>query len=346
MKIGKEVKIGVIVLIGIALLYVGINFLKGVSVFSDQRTFYCIYNRIDGIQPSNPVVINGFVVGQVKSVELQSDTARSLLLEIIIKEKNLRIPIDSKARIQSSGLLGSKEIELQLGRSLTMAESGDTLESRIETGLMESVNKEILPLKLKTEELLSDIDSMITIFQAILNENTQDNLVASFQSIKGTLESLEVTAFRLDTLVQEEKAKLSMILSHVESISGNLESNNEELTNVIQNFSAISDSLLASNLKTVIDNASLAMHEVNMITGKINRGEGTMGMLINNDSLYNKLSSASNQLDLLLEDLRVNPDRYVKISVFGGKKEKKVQLSRRDIETLRQQLEEDLKNEE
>lgn len=346
MKIRREVKVGLIVIVGIALLYIGINYLKGVSVFSNQRTYYCIYNRIDGVQPSNPVVINGYVVGQVKSVQLLPDTAHSLLLEIIIKENNLTIPKDSKARIQSSGLLGSKEIELQLGKSLVMAESGDTLQSSIETGLMESVNKEILPLKLKTEELISDIDSMITIFQVILNEGTRDNLAESFRSIKHTLQSLEVTAFRLDTLVKEEKVKLSSILSHVESISGNLESNNAELTNVIQNFSAISDSIQASNLKSVINNASEAMTEVNAITQKINQGEGTMGMLINNDTLYNKLTSASNQLDLLLEDLRVNPDRYVRVSVFGGKRERKVQLSRKDIETLREQLEEDLKNAE
>lgn len=346
MKIRREVKVGVIVLVGIALLYVGVNYLKGVAIFSDQRTFYCVYDRIDGVQPSNPVVINGYIVGQVRSVELLPDTARSLLLEIVIKEKNLLIPIDSRARIQSSGLLGSKEIELQLGRSRVLAVSGDTLESRIETGLMESVNREILPLKLKTEELISDIDSMITIFQVILNEDTRDNLAASFKSISETLGSLEVTAFRLDTLVKDEKVKLSSILSHVESITGNLEANNEELTNVIENFSAISDSLLASNLKSVINNASDAMQEVNMITQKINTGEGTMGMLINNDSLYNQLSSASNQLDLLLEDIRVNPDRYVRVSVFGGKKERKVQLSRKDLETLREQLEEDLKNAE
>ncbi len=346
MKIRREVQVGLVVIIGILLLYAGVNYLKGISVFSNHRTYYCIYDRVDGIQPSNPVVINGYVVGQVKSVQMLPDTSRRLLIELVIKEKNLNIPKDSKARIQSSGLLGSKEIELRLGKSTEIAQSGDTLRTGIEIGLMESVNREIIPLKIKTEELISDIDSMVTIFQAILHEGTRDNITESFSSIKQTLQSLEVTAFRLDTLVKEEKVKLSSILSHVESISGNLEANNEALGNVIQNFSSISDSLQASDLKSVINNASQAMAEVNSITQKINRGEGTMGMLINNDSLYNQLSSASHQLDLLLEDLRINPDRYVRVSVFGGKKENKVQLSRKDIETLRKQLEKDLKNAE
>jgi len=185
----------------------------------------------------------------------------------------------------------------------------------------------------------------VTIFQAILDENTRSNLRKSLNSIRGTLQSLETTAFRLDTLVVEEKVKFSSIIGHVEAITGNLEANNEQIANIVQNFSALSDSLLQSNIRTVIDNASKAMSQVNAITEKINSGEGTMGMLINNDTLYNNLSSASEQLDLLLEDLRVNPDRYVRVSVFGGKKEKKVQLSRKDIETLREQLQEDLKNE-
>lgn len=346
MKITREVKIGVIVLVGIALLYVGVNYLKGISVFSDQRVYYCVYNRIDGVQPSNPVVINGYIVGQVKNVTLQPDTSRSLLIEILIKEKNLLIPKDSKARIQSSGLLGSKEITLQLGRSNEFAESGDTLETSIESGLMESVNKEILPLKIKTEQLISDIDSIITIFQVILDEETRTDLTKSLTSIRTAIQSLEVTAFRLDTMVVEEKVKLSSIFTHIESIAGNLEANNEAITNVLENFSSLSDTLMASNLKSVVNNASDAMLDVSKITERINRGEGTMGLLINNDSLYNKLTSASNQLDLLLEDLRVNPDRYVRVSVFGGKKEKKLRLSRKDIETLREQLKEDLENEE
>lgn len=339
----REVKIGVIVIAGIALLYIGINYLKGINIFSNQRIYYCVYNRIDGIQPSNPVVINGFIVGQVRKVSLVPDSSHSLLLELVIKEENLVIPDDTRARIQSSGLLGSKEIDLRLGRSSVMAESGDTLMAEVETGLMESVNKEILPLKIKTEQLISDIDSIITIFQVILDEDTRSDLSRSLESIRAAIQSLEVTAFRLDTLVQEEKVKLSSIFSHVESITGNLESNNEALSNVIQNFSAVSDSLAASNLKSVVDNASTALQEVSAITGKINRGEGTMGMLINNDSLYNRLASASEQLDLLLEDLRVNPDRYVRVSVFGGKKANKVELSRKDIDRLREQLREDLK---
>lgn len=342
----KEVKVGIIVLVGVALLYVGINYLKGNSVFSNERTYYAIYDRINGLQPSNPVMINGFVVGQVKSINMLSDTKRSLLVEFVIKEKNLRIPTDSKARIQSSGLLGSKEVELWLGRSSAFAEGGDTLSTSIESGLMESVNKEILPLKIKTEELISDIDSIITVFQAVLNQDTQDDLSMSFGSIRKAIESLELTAYRLDTMVVEEKGKLSSIFTHVNSITGNLSANNAALTNIIQNFSSLSDTLMASNIKSVVGNAADAMAEVQAITEKINSGNGTLSMLINNDTLYNRLTSASNQLDLLLEDFRVNPDRYVRVSVFGGKKENKVQLSRKDIETLREQLREDLKNEE
>jgi phospholipid/cholesterol/gamma-HCH transport system substrate-binding protein len=340
MKISKDLKIGLVAIVGLVILYAGINYLKGIMVFTGQRTFYAVYPRVDGLQKSNPVIINGYAVGQVRSVTLMTDTAHSLLVEMLISENNLQIPKDTWARILSGGLLGTKEIQLVLGTSTEFAESGDTLRSSIEIGLMESVNKEILPLKLKTEQLISDIDSIITIFQAVLNEKTRKNLEDSFKSISYAIQSLEKTAFRLDTLVMEEKHKLGLILDNVESISNNLKNNNANLTNVITNFSNLSDSLAQSNIKQAIFNASKAMNDVSDITEKINKGEGTMGMLINNDSLYNNLTQASRQLDLLLEDLRIHPNRYVHLSVFGGKKEKGIKLSKSDIEELKKELRE------
>jgi len=338
MKLSREFKIGIVAILGLALMYAGINYLKGIMVFSSQRTYFAIYPKVDGLQKSNPVIVNGYAVGQVKSITLMGDSAHSLLVEMLISEDNLEIPSDTWARILSGGLLGTNEIQLVLGTNTDLAESGDTLQSSIEIGLMESVNKEIIPLKLKTEQLISDIDSIITIFQAVLNENTRKDLENSFKSISGAIQSLEKTAFRLDTLVIEEKDKLSLILDHVESIAGNLKNSNAELTNIIKNFSTLSDSLAQSNIKDAIFNASKAMNDVSLITDKINRGEGTMGMLINNDSLYNNLTQASQQLDLLLEDFRLHPNRYVHVSVFGGKKEKGVKLSRTEMEELKKEL--------
>jgi phospholipid/cholesterol/gamma-HCH transport system substrate-binding protein len=341
MKLSKEFKIGLVAIVGLVVLYAGINYLKGIVVFSNQRVYYAVYPRVDGLQKSNPVIINGYVVGQVKKVTLLTDTLHSLLVEILISEDNLDIPSDSWARISSGGLLGTKEIELILGTSTQLAVPGDTLKNSIEVGLMESVNKEILPLKMKTEELISDIDSIITIFQVVLNENTRKNLEDSFTSIRLAIQSLEKTAFRLDTLVMEEKHKLGLILDNVASITHNLEHNNNEITNIIHNFSSISDSLAQSNFKEAIFNASEAMNDVSAITTKINNGEGSLGLLINNDSLYNNLTNASDQLDRLLEDFRLHPDRYVHVSVFGGKKEKGVKLTKSEIEDLKKVLREE-----
>jgi phospholipid/cholesterol/gamma-HCH transport system substrate-binding protein len=156
----------------------------------------------------------------------------------------------------------------------------------------------------------------MSVIQNIFNENTRENLSKTFASIKLTIENLEHTSFTLDTLMQHEKWVLARIFANIESITNNLKNNNEMLTKIITNFSAVSDSLAKSDIKSTIYNANLALTQANEIIGKINRGEGSLGLLINNDSLYRNLDNASRNLDLLLQDLRENPKRYVRFSLF------------------------------
>lgn len=318
MKLSKEAKIGIVTTIAIACFIYGFNFLKGKNFFSSQRKFYAKYTDIDGLVEANPVLINGFRVGMVGDIQFVGDNSGQVLVTLILND-DINIPKNSVARVVSSDLLGSKAIQIVLGKEKEYANSGDTLMGEQEDNLKAAVNKTIAPLQKKAEGLIASIDSVMVVVQQVFNESARQNLAKSFESIKGAITSLETTSFRLDTLVAGEKTKISNILSKINHLATTLDNNSDKLANVIQNFSNISDSLAQSNIKHAISSADVALTEASTIMTKINKGEGTMGMLVNNDSLYRKLDKSSEDLDKLLKDLRINPERYVHISVFGRK---------------------------
>jgi phospholipid/cholesterol/gamma-HCH transport system substrate-binding protein len=318
-KLSKEVKVGIVTTIAIACFLYGFNFLKGRDLFSTQRKYYAIYTDIDGLVRANPLLVNGFQIGMVGDIKLFPDTTGRIVVTLVITNDDIKIPKNTIAEVMSSGLLGSKIVQLYLGSGTDYAESGDTLHSAQEDNFKQAVNKTIEPLQKKATNLISSIDSVMTVVQEVLNADTRKNLIKSFESIKQALSSLEITSYRLDTLVLTEKEKISDIFTKINMIATTLSSNSANLNNIISNFSSISDSLAKSNITSVIKNADSALSQAASIFTKINKGEGTMGMLINNDSLYRKLDSSAADLDKLLEDLRLNPHRYVHISVFGGK---------------------------
>lgn len=320
MKIRKEVKIGAIMIIAIALLFWGANYLKGINLLEKNKRFFAIYERVDGLGSSNPVVINGYKVGQVEEISFLPDNSGRLLVKFSVTEENFRISKDTRAKIISSDILGSKSIELQLGNSSEELQNLDTLESDVEASLTEAVNEQIAPLKRKAEDLISTVDSAITTVSAIFNKQARSDLDASFTSIKNSLQTFERTMVQVDGMVKAERNKIAEVLTHLESITRNLANNNDKLTASLENIEAISDSLAGANLKQTVNNASIAMTEVASVMQKINEGEGSLGQLINNDTLYNNLERSADDLDKLLLDMRLNPERYVHFSIFGRKK--------------------------
>ena len=155
-----------------------------------------------------------------------------------------------------------------------------------------------------------------------MNLQTRDNLIKSFASIKNTIQNLEFTTSSLDTLVNNQKGRMSEIIVNVESITHNIKNNNQQITSAIHNVSALTDTLAAANLSKTIVTTQRALQNFEQITDKINKGKGSLGLLINNDSLYNQLEGSSRNLKLLLQDIKVHPSKYVNISVFGRKQKK------------------------
>jgi len=309
-KLRKELKIGIIVAFGIAALIWGVPFLKGTDIFSNQKKVFAIYDHVDGLSESNSVQINGLKIGQVTKLTFLPERGGKILVTMLV-DGEVAIPKKSTAVIISSDILGSKAIQIKISNNKELIENRDTLNSLYELSLTETVSKEIAPIRSKTENLLTSMDSLITVIHKVLNADTRDNLIKSFESIKRTVSNLEHATIKIDTLIGTQQSRIKGILANVESISGNLKNNNEKITHILKNFSSISDTLVKANIANVINQASIAFN-------KINQGKGSVGLLLNNDSLYNNLASASDNLDKLLLDMKENPKRYVHFSVFGG----------------------------
>ncbi len=322
MKLSKEFKIGIVVVCSIAAFVWGINFLKGSNLFSHKYYLYALYPRIENLIPASPLLINGYKVGQVNKITLvKTDTVMKVLVKFILTE-DVEIPKGSVARAVSSDLLGSKAVEIIFSRNKELVQSGDTLIAETETGFKESFSKQFAPLQAKAENLISNIDTVMAVVNLVLNKKTRDNIDQSFESVRRAIIALEQTAYKLDDLVGSEKAKISSIMSNMNQITTNLRANGQKIDNILANFSVISDSLAKANLKDAVNSADRSLRELDILLAKINSGQGTLGKLSKNDSLYNNINKSAEDLDKLLVDLRVNPGRYVHISLIGRKEKK------------------------
>ena len=315
MKIRKEVKVGVLFVIAGSVLIWGLMYLKGLELLKTSRTFYAMYDHVNGLVSANPISIKGLQVGQVKKLYFDPGNPGKIIVELYILG-DYPIPKNSSARIFSSSLLGSREVEIIPGDAKDLARDGDTLNSLTEATLGDQVNQQLLPLKRKAENLISSIDTVAVIIQQVLNKNTRENLVEAIEHVKQSLQNIAHATYNLDTLIGSQRKNLAGIISNVESITKNLRQNNDQINNIITNFSNISDSLAKANIPTTIARVNQAILRIDSILVKIDQGKGNLGLLLNDDKLYKEVEKAARDLNLLLEDIKANPSKYVKVSVF------------------------------
>jgi phospholipid/cholesterol/gamma-HCH transport system substrate-binding protein len=314
----KEFLIGFVAILTLMLFYWGFNFLKGEDIFSKDRKFTVVYNKISGLNVSNPVVVNGFRIGRVSDLYFQpNDPLAHIVVEIQITS-DIHIPKNSIARI-TSDFLGVNTIEIDLGNSPEEAVGGDTLRGLIATSLQEEFSQQLMPFKIKAEKMMASMDSVLEGFRYIFNRETQDNLGKAIKSIYVTFDNMERASDELNKMMVEERVRLRNVMDNATEITANLAQNSKEIDNILNNFSDISDSLARVDFARTINDVDKALISFTAITDKINRGEGTLGQLVQNDTLYYELESASRELNELLEDMKLHPSRYVKVSVFGGK---------------------------
>ena len=317
---------------GIVLLYFGINYLKGLNVLQGRNLYYAVYGDVSGINDASPVLYNGMKVGQVIGTEMLPDGSGRIAVSFQIHEKHLKLAKDTKAEIFSSDFF-TRSIRIIQGTSPELAAKGDTLNGGAQLSLTETVNQQIDPLKRKAEGMLANVDSILTSLQKVLNVDARKDIDASFSSLRGTLDNVRITTQRLDALLAAETTTIHATLENLNKVSGTLANNSDELGRIFSNMDSLSASLADGRLDKIMANVTATSDQMKATLAGLEEGKGTMGKLMKDDSLYVNLNQASHQLDLLLEDLRTNPNRY--FSVFG-KKDRLPKLSDADIERIQQ----------
>jgi phospholipid/cholesterol/gamma-HCH transport system substrate-binding protein len=316
MKINNETKIGVMAIVGVILLILGFNFLKGKSFFKKERHIYAVYQDVQSLNKSNPVVINGVQVGNINNVDGGKDMKRIVVTVNLTKDIN--IPSNSLAVINPN-LLGSPTLEIQLGSSSTFLKNGDTLLTTLSGGAFDEALKVINPVLYEVRNSVKSLDSVLHIITGVFDPGAKSNIRGILTNLNSTTESFALSAKSLQMLLDMQNGALSSSLNNVSAFTANLNSNNEKLNNILENAKVASAKFADINLKTTLDTLNAAVSSFKQGAEKINSKDGSIGLLLNDKALYNNLQSTTNKINILIDDIRVHPKRYVNISVLGKK---------------------------
>lgn len=302
MKYSREVKTALLAIVAIVILIFGYSFLKGENLLDDSRTFYAVYDDVEGLSPSSEVTINGLKVGQITNIGFLNN--RGKLIVTFNVSKDFPFSKNSEARIYGGNIIGGKSLAIIPKYDQgSIATSGDTLEGTKEEGIMELVNDRLTPLQKKLENTIVSADSMLTAISEILNDSTRKNIRSTFKNLDATVASFNTTANELQGIVQGNSEKIDRTFTNLDEMS--------------TNFNSFSDTIATMNLKQITQDLEKVVSDFEEVSEKLNNGEGTAAKLINDDAVYNNLERATQQLEELLQDVKLNPKRYVHFSVFG-----------------------------
>lgn len=317
MKISNETKVGAIAVVSVALLILGFNFLKGKRLFTQSTTIYANYGNIKGLQKSNPVVINGLQVGSVLDIRTDKDM-KNILVELNIT-KNVYIPSNSIALI-TPPLLTTASLEIKLGDAVSHLNNKDTILTEASSGgMFGSMLEKVDPVLFEVKKSLSSLDTVLVNINTVLDPKAKNNIGATLQNLNGITASMMQSTASLQMLLNSQTGALAKSLNNVESITSNFAGSNEKISNVVSNLDKTTTKLSQLELEKAVNTLNATLQDLQNMVAKINSNNGSLGKMMNDPVLYNNLASTGNKLNLLLDDIRINPKRYVNISVFGKK---------------------------
>ncbi|PIF30420.1 phospholipid/cholesterol/gamma-HCH transport system substrate-binding protein [Flavobacterium sp. 9] len=304
MKLTREIKTAILVIASILLFIWGYSFLKGRDLFTNYKTLYVEYNNVEDLSASAPVTINGLTIGKVNKITINEVTGK-LLVELQLKT-DFPISKSSQAALYSPSLIGGKQIKIIPNLAdKEPVEDGQTLASTVELGLTESLGGKIEPIQQKLDLMLANINTLVSGLNNVLDKQGQENLKKSLAELSQTMEQFHKASGSLNSILDTNKGQINGVVTNFNKMSSN--------------FNKISDSLNKADLGKTVRNLNQTLAKVDNLMSNLNSGKGTAGKLLSDDALYNNLSKTSKELELLLQDVRLYPTRYVNVSLFGKK---------------------------
>ena len=317
MKLNNETKVGILAIAAILALVLGFNFLKGKSLFNRSPAIYAVFKQIGSLQKSNEVKINGLPVGTVYDYAPVDKEVNGIVVEIHLT-RDINIPANSVAYIDGA-LVGSSYISIDKGTANSYLQAGDTISTRLDAGLMNDIKTQLSPTITRVNSTLDSLQRTLGSVNAIFDPTTNGNL----QTI---IARLAVTSASIQELLNTQNGALAQSLRNMNDITANLAKNNDAVSSSIRNIEVTTGNLAnapiqqtVAGLQSAIGELRGTVTELKGTVARVNSPNGTLGALVNDRKLYDQLNRVSLSLEILLDDVRVHPKRYVNISVFGGK---------------------------
>ena len=304
MRYSKEIKVGFLAIIGIMMSIFSYNYLKGINLFEKNRKFTIKYEKVDGLSVSNPVTLNGFKIGKVQKINFNPQNSRELMVDIII-ENDILFPKTSLAELYETGLIGGKAIAIipDYKNDSTLAVDGDLLKGTIKPGLTELVNQILPQVQLQIEAVMKNAEIVLSNINTLFDDETKQELKSSIQDFSNLTQNLSDTSVKISELISGNSVDLSDAISNFKITSNNIKT--------------ITDSISSNEIVSITSNLNKLVANLNSITKRLMNSEGTAGKLIYDKSIYNNLENATKELNMLIKDIKLNPDRYINFSVFG-----------------------------
>lgn len=317
MTVSNETKVGALTAVAITLLILSFNFLKGKTLLKTGNYLYAKYTDTKGVKISNPVYVNGFQVGAVADIENADPTLKSLIVAIKLTDA-YDIPANSVAVINENPL-GTPSIEIKLGNSQSFLQQGDTLQTAESKGLLSGVMDKIGPVTQQLEKTIETLDVVLKNINSVFDPQTKNNLQAVIANVNKTTESLVISSASLQQMLNQQTGAIAQSMNNVNKFTKNLSDNNEKVSQTLTNLTKTSENFAKADLAGSVDQLKAAIGNLNKLVEKANSTDGSLGKLINDKTLYNNLNNTIKSANILVDDLRVHPKRYVNISVFGKK---------------------------
>ena len=304
----KRIKVALLCISAVLIFVIGANFLKGINIFHKKTYYYCVMDNATNIQQNTAVMLAGYKIGQVQSTKLVSTCPPRICATIMLSEK-VDIPNDSRFISMSPGLLSSQVLSLEMGVSNTFYHNGDTLPFAVQAGMLDGIDE----MKGQISNVLASVDTIGMELKDLLHKE------GGGEDLKGILANVEEATAHLNTILGQNETKVSHLVTSLERFGKTLDEASPQLTNILDNFDKISDTIAKADIAAVITNANKTIKEVETLVAKVNSGEGTVGNLVSDDAIAKKVDDTVNSLNELLKDLKAHPKRYVHFSLFGKK---------------------------
>lgn len=310
MKISNETKVGLLTIVALAMLIMGFNFLKGKDLFNSKEKLYAIFEKLGPLEKSNLVKVNGVSIGTVYDIEPTDKDISSVKVTISLT-RDVNLPSNSVAYI-SPGLVGSSTIVIEKGNATTYLKNGDVLQTRQDNGLFGDISSQVAPTLVKIRSSLDSLNAVFGNINRLFDAGAKTNL-------QQTIANLNSASGSLSKMLNAQNGPLAASLNNVNAITDNLKKNNDSISAILSNTRRFTDNLSKLNLQQTMDTLESAVTGLKAIINRVGSKDGSLGALINDKALYNKLYDAMLSAEILLDDLRAHPKRYVNFSVFGKK---------------------------